>query len=257
MLKVKNKKSFRQIYFIMILVVSCLLIFSIYSDSQDKESDSSKSQTENTTKTMDKNGQPKHSLSKPSSPWVIVNKKRPLPQNYVPDLVNPNVPRTGSPASENMMLSPVASAKLEELFKQASKDGINIRFASGYRSASTQEGLYDSYVANDGQNNADKFSARPGHSEHQTGLAADIVSQTNYCFLEQCWGETKEGQWLANNAHKFGFVVRYLKDKQNITGYSYEPWHLRYFGKQLATELYNSKKTAEEYFNLEPAPNYN
>ncbi len=257
MLKFKNKKSFRQIYLIMILVVSCLLILSIYSDSQDKEADNSTTQNNNAPTTTNENGQPKYSLSKASSPWVIVNKKRPLPQNYVPELVNPNVPRTGSPTSENMMLSPVASSKLEELFKQASKDGINIRFASGYRSASTQAGLYNSYVTNNGQTNADKFSARPGHSEHQTGLAADIVSQTNYCYLEQCWAETKESQWLADNAHKFGFAVRYLQDKQNITGYDYEPWHLRYFGVQLATELYKSKLTAEEYFNLPPAPNYN
>ena len=93
-----------------------------------------------------------------------------------------------------------------------------------------QKQLYDGYVAQMGQDEADKISARPGTSEHQTGLAFDVTLPSGECFLETCLGAMPEGEWIAANAYKYGWIVRYPEGKEDITGYSYEPWHLRYVG---------------------------
>lgn len=129
--------------------------------------------------------------------------------------------------------------------KDASNQGINLKVISGFRSYSTQNRLYNNYVARDGKVAADRYSARPGHSEHQTGLAADINS------LSQDFINTKEGQWLNNNMHKYGFILRYPKGKESITGYMYEPWHIRYIGN-LSNSLYNNGNwiTLEEYLGI-------
>ena len=126
----------------------------------------------------------------------------------------------------------------------ANEEGLSIYVVSGYRSFSTQDGLYNRYVARDGQAAADTYSARPGHSEHQTGLAIDVNS-VSYSFAN-----TPEGQWLAANAHRFGFIIRYPENKQSITGYMYEPWHIRYIGKALAPLVYDSGLCLEEYFGI-------
>jgi D-alanyl-D-alanine carboxypeptidase len=110
--------------------------------------------------------------------------------------------------------------------------------------------LYNGYVAKDGQAAADRYSAKPGTSEHQTGLAMDVCLANSGCSLEQAFGDTPAGKWVAANAHKYGFIVRYLPGKDAITGYEYEPWHLRYVGIELATELQRNNKTMEEFFGL-------
>lgn len=126
----------------------------------------------------------------------------------------------------------------------ASEQGLSMYVVSGYRSYSTQDGLYNRYVSQDGQAAADTYSARPGHSEHQTGLAIDVNS-VSYSFAN-----TAEGQWLAANAHRFGFIIRYPESKQSVTGYMYEPWHIRYVGKTLAPKVYESGLCLEEYFGI-------
>ena len=126
----------------------------------------------------------------------------------------------------------------------ANEEGLSIYVVSGYRSFSTQDGLYNRYVAADGQAAADTYSARPGHSEHQTGLAIDVNS-VSYSFAN-----TAEGRWLAANAQRFGFIIRYPENKQSITGYMYEPWHIRYLGKTLAQQVYDSGLCLEEYFGI-------
>ena len=130
------------------------------------------------------------------------------------------------------------------LVKAAAKEGKNIYLSSGYRSYSTQASLYNRYCARDGRAAADTYSARPGHSEHQTGLAIDVNSIT------RSFANTKEGIWLASNAHKYGFIIRYPKNQESITGYSYEPWHIRYVGKDLAAAVYNSGLCLEEFFGI-------
>ena len=128
----------------------------------------------------------------------------------------------------------------------AQKEGISLWVSSGFRSYNLQNGLYNQYSANYGRASADTFSARPGHSEHQTGLAADLNQ------IDQSFGNTKAGKWLANNCYKYGFILRYPQGKQSITGYIYEPWHFRYIGDE-AENLYNNGEwiTLEEYLGID------
>lgn len=133
-----------------------------------------------------------------------------------------------------------------QMKSDALKQGINLKVISGYRSYNTQKTLYNNYVKRDGKTEADRYSARAGHSEHQTGLAADINS------LNQNFINTKEGKWLNENCYKYGFIIRYPNGKDNITGYMYEPWHIRYVGNDISAKLYNGGNwiTLEEYFGI-------
>lgn len=199
-----------------------------------------------------------YSLTDPSSIWVVVNKKRALnPVSYVPkNLVTPNVPLR-VPGNESMQVTQQTATALEKMFADAKLDGINLMLSSGYRSFTYQTGLYNGYVQTQGQATADTQSARPGHSEHQTGFAADLEPVSKKCELDVCFADTPEGKWLAANAYKYGFIIRYTPDKVPVTGYANEPWHLRYVGTDLSTEMHNQKVTTlEEFFNLGAAPGY-
>lgn len=144
--------------------------------------------------------------------------------------------------------NPGTNAKAYKAFKKmqsdAYKDGINLYIASGFRSYSYQKQLYNSYKARDGKKKADTYSARAGHSEHQTGLAFDINNPGS------SFDNTKEAKWLAENCVKYGFIIRYEKSKESITGYKYESWHIRYLGKGLAKKVAKSGKCLEEYLNI-------
>jgi zinc D-Ala-D-Ala carboxypeptidase len=180
---------------------------------------------------------------------VVVNKKRALPESFAPtDLTEPQVPFSFSEKNEKRMLRKEAALALEKLFKLASQDGIKLYGISGYRSYATQKSVYNSNVKNQGQAAADKVSAQPGNSEHQTGLAIDVSSASAKFGLEESFGSTAEGKWLAAHAHEAGFIIRYPKGKESITGYSYEPWHIRYVGMDMAREILDNKWTLEEYF---------
>ena len=128
----------------------------------------------------------------------------------------------------------------EDVYK---RQGYDLPTLSAYRSYDYQAGLYNDYVARDGKEAADRYSAQPGKSEHQTGLAFDIGQ------LDDSFGETPAGKWLAQHAHEYGFIIRYPKGKEHITGYMYEPWHVRYLGIDTATSVYQSGLTLEEYLN--------
>jgi len=131
--------------------------------------------------------------------------------------------------------------------------GIKLRIGSGYRSYDYQAQIYNNYVARDGKAEADRYSARPGHSEHQTGLAMDICSEdANKACIDNGFDSTEEAKWLSENAYKYGFILRYPNGKESITGYQYESWHFRYVGKTLAEKLYNNGNwtTLEEYLNI-------
>ncbi|GIN90193.1 D-alanyl-D-alanine carboxypeptidase family protein [Siminovitchia terrae] len=160
---------------------------------------------------------------------LIVNKKYSLPDSYAPG------ESTAARKAFNVMKN------------DAKKKGFNLTVFSGYRTYSYQNQLYQHYIARDGKAAADLYSARPGHSEHQTGLSFDIGEVGNE---SQWFSETSATKWMANNAHKYGFIVRYPKGKEHITGYKYEPWHLRYLGKDLAANVYNSGLTLEEYLGI-------
>lgn len=198
-----------------------------------------------------------YSVNAPSSLWVVVNKGRILPANYAPaNLVIPKIPLSGGPASENMHLRQDAAEAVEKLVAAASAGNIKLLLVSGYRSYGIQQSVYSGYVNSQGQAYADSTSARPGHSEHQTGLAADLGATSGKCQLEACFGETAEGKWLAANAYKHGFIIRYQKGKSSLTGYAYEPWHVRYVGTELATELNKTGQTLEQFFSLPAYADY-
>ncbi len=149
------------------------------------------------------------------------------------------------PSTYNPGVDDAAASALAKMINAAAADGITLYQISGFRSYSTQQTLYNNYVARDGKAEADRYSARPGHSEHQTGLAFDLNS------LEQSFGETAEGKWLAENCWKYGFIIRYPQDKEAVTGYMYEPWHVRYLGVETATKVYNSGLCLEEYLGID------
>jgi D-alanyl-D-alanine carboxypeptidase len=201
-----------------------------------------------------------YSLTDPTSIWFIVNKQRRLqPAEYVPDgLVVPNIRmKSGITSDENRLRKDAATA-LESLNKAANEQSIALTMQSGYRSYTYQDALYSRYVREQGQSVADTQSARPGYSEHQTGLSADLGGKSNpACNVEDCYKDTAEGKWIAANAYKYGFVVRYPEGKQAVTGYIYEPWHLRYVGTALATQMHDTgTATLEEFFGLPAAPDY-
>lgn len=196
-----------------------------------------------------------HSISDPGSVWWIINKVRPInPIEYAPDtLITPNVTLRMANGNSEMRLKQEASVALEIMFADAKKDNKNLMLVSGYRSYQLQIAIYNANVQKYGQAGSDKQSARPGTSEHQTGLAADVGSINRECELEICFADSPEGIWLTANAHLHGFIIRYPEGKENITGYQYEPWHLRYVGKELATEMHTSKiQTLEEFFDIIP-----
>jgi len=188
-------------------------------------------------------------VSDPDDIEVIANKEIALPFDYEPaDLVTLNV--SFARVSNYRLMRQVAADALKEMFDEALEEGITLYARTGYRSFEAQEQIFTNFVANHGYDQARRFSAKPGQSEHQTGLAIDITSDSVDHNLSQDFGSTPEGEWVGENAHRFGYVIRYPRDKEEITGYMYEPWHIRYFGVELATELYESGLTYEEYLGL-------
>ena len=184
-----------------------------------------------------------------NSVLICVNKKHRLPEGYEPaDLRVPHVEMRYNTWS----LRDEAAAKLEEMFQAAVNENIHLVMGSGYRSEAFQKTLYDSYVQRDGVEKADTYCARPGYSDNQTGLATDICGQDPNYDLTSKFDETPEGKWLALHAHEYGFIMVYPKDKEEITGYRYEPWHYRYIGADNAKELHSElpNMTFEEFYHL-------
>lgn len=187
----------------------------------------------------------------------VVNKKNQLPEGYVPvDLEVPNVQLRLVRGEEQMQVRTEVARALERMFADAEKQDVKLVLGSGYRSYKLQQTFYSQYSEQSGQSEADKFSARPGHSEHQTGLAVDIVNSGQSCSLEACFADTPEGLWIKQNSHKYGFTVRYQAEWETITGYTYEPWHLRYVGTEIASKLHTDNVPLEKYFGLPAAPEY-
>lgn len=189
-------------------------------------------------------------IENPTNLLAMVNKEFTLPGDYEPaDLVKPNVEFSFSEDVPKRYLREEAALALEELFALAKEDGIELLAVSGYRSYERQQGIYDTEKKQKGEELARQAVALPGQSEHQTGLAMDITSRSVNLEITEAFGDTAEGNWVRENAHKAGFIIRYPKGKESITGYQYEPWHLRYVGKTQANAIYKNKLTLEEYFN--------
>lgn len=192
-------------------------------------------------------------LKNPSDIEVLVNREYRLPADYEPeDLVVPDVAFPYEEDVPKKQLRKPAAEALEALFREANEEGLTLFAVSGYRSYTRQETIFAANVSKDGEEAANQYSARPGESEHQTGLAMDVSSPSNNYELTIEFGKTAEGEWLKDHAHHHGFIIRYPEDKTDITGYQYEPWHLRYVGEELATHLYETEKTLEEYYGAIP-----
>jgi D-alanyl-D-alanine carboxypeptidase len=190
---------------------------------------------------------------------VIVNKQRPVnPIDYVPaDLVVLDSTEAFDNARGLRLARPAADALLS-MAKAMHGDGAGRLFLnSGYRSYGYQQELFDAKVVQYGLDGALIRSAKAGHSEHQLGLAADVSVTAQGCAIMHCFGDTVAGQWIAANAWQYGFIVRYKEGFTETTGFTYEPWHLRYVGKTVAGAYHRgSYNTLEDFWQLPPAPNY-
>lgn len=191
---------------------------------------------------------PQLSIDDPNSIWIVVNKKRPLPTTFVPsDLKHIN---------EGKQIRSEAATAFQKMIKAAEQDGQSFKIISAYRSYSDQVDVYNGWVKRDGQVKADTYSARPGYSEHQTGLAVDLGNVNGMCDLDICFADMPLGKWLSVHAYRYGFIIRFPSNKIHITGYQYEPWHIRYVGAYLAEKLQDTHQTMEEYLGLLAAPSY-
>ncbi len=191
----------------------------------------------------------------PSTVWFVVNKARPFPATdwWPEDLTQPATQGANSP-----LLRAEAAAAFDALVNASQAEGAGvIALNSGFRSYTTQVASYSSQVDAAGQSEADHQSARPGHSEHQTGLTADVVACSYGCGTLDDFGTSPQGVWAAENAWRFGWIIRYEEGSTEVTGYTSEPWHLRYIGVELATLYHDGGyRTLEEFFGLPAAPDY-
>ncbi|MBR3772271.1 MAG: D-alanyl-D-alanine carboxypeptidase family protein [Clostridium sp.] len=193
-------------------------------------------------------------VTTPDSIFCLVNKEYSLPSNYEPnDLVVPNIAFSIDYESEKKYLRKVAAEALEQLFADAAKEELEIVAVSGYRSYTRQKEIYENNLKTRGTTHTNQYSAKPGYSEHQTGLVMDVSCKSEHFALRESFAETPEGIWLAENASKYGFIIRYPEGKSDITGYAYEPWHIRYVGVPMATYLVDNNLTLDEYFHYEPS----
>jgi LAS superfamily LD-carboxypeptidase LdcB len=173
---------------------------------------------------------------------VLVNKKHHLPVDYTPELIS----LSEAYARDNMAMVEEAAEMFMEMSDKASLEGLRIYGTSGFRSYDRQEYLYNNYVSKWGKAEADLVSARPGHSEHQTGLVMDLTIDGG---LNSFTG-TAEHKWMLDHSYEYGFILRYPENKSIITGYNAESWHYRYLGVELATKVKESHLTYDEYYNL-------
>ena len=247
-----------------LLMSTALLVGSCGADTSDETNESEPSQGEaRTAEGSTSEGGTDGSAEEPAGPsWdpesthVLVNAQNPLePRDYAPaDLVEPDV-RTSEEAELRLRAEP--SAALEEMMAAIQSEDMELAATSGYRSYESQQAVYAENYAEDGVESTDETTARPGYSEHQTGLAVDVISIDNPdCIEGDCFADTPEGEWVAQNAHRFGFIIRYPDGAEDVTGYHYEPWHVRYVGVETAAEVFELDTTLEEYWDQPAAEEY-
>lgn len=256
--KVSHRKKHRRIaltrlMILLIFVISLGLYYfkpeeKILGDTNEVEGSTVKGDTGEEQKTEKEPKKDKwspifNSSDKSSKDILLVNRENLLKRNYVPeDLVNVKINFSPDSTEEERLMNKVAAEALVKLVNGASKEGVYLYGLSGYRSYGTQEDLYNYNLETQGYDYANQYVAKPGASEHQSGLSMDLATATGW-ITEDC----VEAIWIKNNAYKYGFIVRYEKGKEEVTGYSYEPWHIRYVGEKAAKEIYTKGITLEEY----------
>lgn len=180
---------------------------------------------------------------------ILVNKEHRLGREDCPaDLEEAKICFAPETEPEKRLLRKEAARNLKEMFQRAEEEGIYLAAVSGYRSYERQEEIYQNSLLTKGKEHTEKYIAPPGGSEHQTGLAMDVSCQEMDYELEEEFEQTEAGIWIQKNASLFGFILRYPKGRENITGYAYEPWHIRYVTKDLAFYLTKMNLTLEEYW---------
>ena len=181
---------------------------------------------------------------------ILVNKEHPVDQSYKPDDLTAVKYYVPDRAESTRYMRAEAAEAFRRLVEAAAAEGLEIKMTTAYRSYDFQKILFDNYVAKEGEKKANTYSAKPGQSEHQTGLATDVSSPSVDWQLSNDYGNTAEGKWLADNAYRFGFILRFPKGKEDITGYQYEPWHIRYVGLTAAREIHDYDLTLEEFLQI-------
>jgi len=173
--------------------------------------------------------------------YTLVNKGNLLSKDYMPDnLVIPNISLVSERINEKNLVSAAMVKDLEKMFYDAQVEGMNLFLSNGFRGYESQVYIYNEEIQNKDSNHSE-YVAKPGESEHQLGLAIDITSSDMAFELNQSFENTKEGAWALENAYKYGFILRYTKTKEDITGYKYEPWHYRYVGNKTISKLCHDK----------------
>jgi len=193
----------------------------------------------------------------PQSTTVFINKEYVLPEDYIPsDMVVPDILFDFNYYDDRKLMRVEASDALEELFAASREYGISLVGISAYRSYQRQYDIFTNNIIRRGKEHTLRYSAVPGTSEHQSGLCIDLSTQSLNHNLIDAFSTTPEGIWLSKNAYLYGYIIRYPEDKTAVTGYSYEPWHIRYVGKELASYLYKNDLTLEEYYNYTPSEGF-
>ncbi|MGY3185616.1 M15 family metallopeptidase [Lysinibacillus sp. TE18511] len=239
------------------LIVSIFVVYNYKNNQKSNASDEQKLTTEQAEKDSPTMEEPKKTTENPVKPeqqpdenGYLPNQTLPTEPTYINGILLANkiypLPSTFAPGE-----NPEARQALDQMLADAKQQGFDLVAFSGYRSFDYQTKLYNNYVNRDGQAAADRYSARPGYSEHQTGLAFDIGERGKEdLWLTEEFGETPAGQWLMTHAQDFGFILRFPKDKEDITGYMYESWHYRYVGSDKAKEIKKQNITLEEYLGV-------
>ncbi|MBD5639253.1 M15 family metallopeptidase [Clostridium botulinum] len=234
------KKGFKKSLLFIIIIIICGFCYMLKNTVLNLENSSaiginaSLANKDKSVKENDVNVNPER---------LLVNREYGLNENYIPEgLSIPDIPFSDRSEDEEKYVAGIIVKPLEELINTAKEEGIILLGNSGYRSYSSQKNIYKNRARSQGKELADAYVAKPGFSEHQTGLCIDITNKDRY-FVEG----TKEADWLAKNCYRFGFIIRYPKGKKSITNIEYEPWHIRYVGKEVAKYIYDNKITLEEY----------
>lgn len=226
---------------VILLVIGCmtLITFNSYTNKRKDMKD-----TYNFNK-YSEGAEGNESIGKYDPILMLVNDEYWVAESFVPiNLEKVNIPFSGAASEDEMYMEYEAAKAIEKLVEGALKDDIYLYGVSGYRSYELQKYIYEINVANNGQEYTNDYVAIPGRSEHQIGLAMDLGDSTGN-LIEN----SEEVDWVKNNAHLYGFILRYPKGKEDITGYKYESWHIRYVGVNVATNIYSENITLEEYYD--------
>ena len=242
--KIKWKKSFYLRFLSLILVAAVLSGLTACSGT---DGGSSKDLSSQETEEVDAAKAAQLAEDEANGLFLLVNKEHPVDADYVPEDLEPIRYYAEDRNANSRYMRAEAADHFHRLVEAAAQEGIDIVMTTAYRSYEFQEILWNYNVSQKGEEEANKTSARPGESEHQTGLAVDLSTSEIDYRNSYDFENTAAGKWVAENAHRFGFIIRFPQNKTDITGDSYEPWHLRYVGETAAADIYEQNLTLEEY----------